>query len=44
MAVEVGLLLELLDVIPIGSRVDFPVDCREIVAGNVLAVLGELDA
>ena len=43
-AVEVGLFLELLDVVAIASRVDLPVDRREIVAGNVLPVLGELDA
>ena len=44
MAIEVGLLLELLDVVPIAARVDLPVDRREIVAGDVLPVLGELDA
>ena len=44
MAIEVGLLLELLDVVAIAARVDLPVDGREVVAGDVLAVLGELDA
>ena len=43
-ALEVGLLLELLDVVPIGARVDLPVERRQIVAGQVLPVLGELDA
>ena len=42
--VEVGFLLELLDVVPIAAREDLPVDRREIVAADVLAVLGELDA
>ena len=44
MALEVGLLLELLDVVPIAARVDLPVERGQIVAGQVLAVLGELDA
>src|SRR5262245_35686242 len=44
MAIEVGLLLELLDVVAIGARVHLPVDGRDVVAGHVLAVLGELDA
>src|SRR4029077_8534539 len=43
-AVEVRLLLELLDVVTIASRVDLPVDRRQIVAGNVLPVFSELDA
>ena len=43
-AVEVRLLLELLDVVAIAARVDLPVDGGDVVAGNVLAVLGELDA
>ena len=43
-AIEVRLLLELLDVVPIGPCVDLPIDRREIVAGNVLPVFGELDA
>ena len=43
-AVEVGLLLELLDVVAVAARVDLPVERRQIVAGQVLAVLGELDA
>src|SRR3954454_7285899 len=44
MAVEVRFLLEFLDVVAIASRVDLPVDGRDVVAGNVLAVLGKLDA
>ena len=44
MAFEVGLFLELLDVVPIAARVDLPVERRQIVAGQVLPVLGELDA
>ena len=43
MAVEVRFLLELLDVMAIASGVDLPVDRRQIVAGNVLAVFSELD-
>ena len=43
-AIEVGLLFELLDVVAIAARVDLPVDRRQIVAGDVLAVFGELDA
>ena len=44
MTIEVGLLLELLHVVPIAARVDLPVDGREVVAGDVLPVFGELDA
>ena len=44
MAVEVRLLLELLDVVAIAAREHFPVDRGEIVAGNVLPVFRELDA
>ena len=44
MTLEVGLFLVLLDVVPIAARVDFPVERRQIVAGQVLPVLGELDA
>ena len=44
MAVEIGLLFELLDVVPIAAREDLPVDRREVVAGDVLPVFGELDA
>jgi hypothetical protein len=40
---EVGLLLVLLDVIAIGLAVGAPVDVADLVAGVVLAVLGELD-
>ena len=43
-AIEVGFLFEFLDVVAIAARVDLPVDCGEVVAGNVLAVLRELDA
>ena len=43
-APEVGLFLELLDVVAIGARVDLPVDRRQVVARDVLPVLGELDA
>src|SRR5260370_38698752 len=39
MAVEVRLLLELLDVVAVSARVDLPVDRGQIVARNVLAVL-----
>ena len=44
MAIEVRLLLELLDVIPVAPGVDLPVDRREIVAGQVLPIFRELDA
>ncbi len=44
MALEVGLFLELLDVVAIAARVDLPVERGQIVARQVLAVLGELDA
>ena len=44
MALEVGLLLEPLDVMPVAARVDLPVDGGQIVARQVLPVLGELDA
>ena len=44
MTLEVGLFLVLLDVVPIAARVDLPVERGEIVAGQVLPVLGELDA
>ena len=40
---EVRLLLVLLDVVAVGFPVDPPVQVAEIVAGGVLAVLGELD-
>ena len=40
---QVGLGLELLDVEAVGLGVDVPVDVRDVVAGGVLAVLGELD-
>jgi hypothetical protein len=44
MAVEVGFLLELLDVVPVAAREDLPVDRREVVAADVLPVLGEFHA
>ena len=40
---QVGLGLELLDVEPVGLGVDVPVDVADVVAGGVLAMLGELD-
>src|SRR5919108_2202168 len=43
-AFEIGFFLEFLDVMPIASRVDLPVECREIVAREVLPVLSELNA
>ena len=44
MTSEVGLFLELLDVVAIGSGVDLPVNRRQVVARDVLPVLRELDA
>ena len=44
MTLEVGLFLEFLDVVPVAARVDLPVERGQIVAGEVLPVLGELDA
>src|SRR5262245_60506432 len=44
MAVEIRFLLEFLDVVAVAARVDLPVDRRQIIAGDVLTVLGELDA
>src|SRR5690606_10279761 len=43
-AVEVRLLLELLDDVPIRARVDLPVERGEVVAWQVLPVLRELHA
>ena len=40
---DVRLGLELLDVVLVGLGVDVPVEVLEVVAGDVLAVLGELD-
>ena len=40
---EVRLLLVLLQVEPLGAAEDLPVDVLDVVAGRVLAVLGELD-
>jgi len=42
-AVEVGLLLVLLDVVPVGLAVELPVEVADLIARGVLAVLGELD-
>src|SRR6516162_685815 len=44
MGPEVGLLLILLDEVPIGLAVGAPIDVADLVTGIVLAVLGELDA
>src|SRR5688572_188867 len=41
---EVGLLFVLLDEMLVRSRVDLPVQRRQVVTRQVLAVLGELDA
>ena len=43
-AAEIGVGLELLDEEPIGPPVSAPVEPPQIVAGHVLAILGELDA
>jgi hypothetical protein len=43
-AAQVGLLVELLDVELVGLGPDLPVDAADVVAQDVLAVLGELDA
>ena len=40
---EVGFLFVLLDVVAVGAGEDGPVEVFEFVAGDVLAVLGELD-
>ena len=40
---EVGLLLVLLDRVAFGPAVAFPVDVADVVAGDVLAMLDELD-
>ena len=40
---EVGLLLVLLDGVAFGAAVALPVDVADVVAGDVLAVLDELD-
>ena len=40
---EVGLLLVLLDRVAFGAAVALPVDVADVVAGDVLAVLDELD-
>ncbi len=41
---EVGFELVFLDVEAVGAAEDLPVDVPQVVAGDVLAVLGELDA
>jgi hypothetical protein len=41
-AAQVGLLLELLDVVLVELAVGLPVDAPHVVAGGVLLVLGEL--
>ena len=41
---DVGLGLELFEVVFVGLGVDVPVEVLEVVAGDVLAVFGELDA
>ena len=43
-ALQVRFLLVLLDVIAIGLAVGAPVDVADLVAGIILAMLGELDA
>ena len=42
-AAQVGLVLELLDVVAVGAGEEPPVEVAEVVAGAVLAVFGELD-
>lgn len=42
-ATEVGFVLELLDVMAVGPGEDPPVEMARIIAGGVLAILGELD-
>ena len=44
MTLDVRVLFEPLDVMTVGARVYLPVDGGQVVAGQVLAVLGELDA
>src|SRR5215210_710714 len=44
MTLEVGFLLVLPDVMPVGPRVNPPVESRQIVPGKVLTVFRELDA
>ena len=43
MADQVGFVLELLQIILVGPAEDFPIEIAKVVAGGVLAVLGELD-
>ncbi len=40
---EVGFLFVLFDGVAVGAAVTFPVDVPDVVAGDVLAVLDELD-
>lgn len=42
-ALHVGLLLEGLEVVPFGAGKDAPIDEREVIAGDILTILGELD-
>jgi len=42
-AAEVGLVLELLDVMAVGPGEDPPVEMARVIAGGVLAILGEFD-
>src|SRR5207245_2596216 len=44
MGVQVGFFLVFLDVIAVGLAEDAPVDVANLVAGIILAMLGELDA
>jgi hypothetical protein len=41
---EIALLLEPLDVVAVAARIHAPVELLEIIAGAVLAVVGEFDA
>ena len=43
-AAQVGLGLELLEVVAVGAGEDAPVEPPDVVAGDVVAVLGKLDA
>ncbi len=43
MADQVRLVLELLQIILVGPPKNFPIEIAEVVAGGILAVLGELD-
>lgn len=43
-AAEVGFVLELLDEVAVAPGEEFPIEIARVVAGRVLAILGELDA